>query len=167
MLGKIKAPFYEVVFVWSFLALMLVIALASLVECPQSFKSYYSSQENLVVYVEGAVLRSGSYLVERGKSLSELIEGLPLQKEADVSRIKALDSKLTPHQKIIIPFRKTICVFVGGAVENSGWQEVDPSIEFCDLLQRAIPLKEANLTPWKRRKKVRDQEQIIIGFLKE
>ena len=151
--------------------LAIIFFLATLTICiilaPQQESTYatttphYLVDQQIEVSVEGAVERAGIYISTRGTRLGEFLEKISLKPEADLKRLK-LDSKLRAGQKIKIPQIKTITIKLSGAVDQPGLLVVPKGTRMQDLLEKVSFQKDADLSLLRRRRLLKEGENIYI-----
>jgi protein involved in polysaccharide export with SLBB domain len=116
------------------------------------------------VSVKGAVTIAGKYDLAIGSTIQDLLNLSGLSPAADLSQIK-LKTKLKNGQRILVPERKWMTIYLEGAVENPGAMKIMSGIR-CQELSSVLTLPpEADVKALqKRRHYLREGEVVHIPF---
>ncbi len=125
-----------------------------------SFFYSYSPPEKICIEVKGAVKNPGRFYVYPGTFLQKILQKAKPLKSADLSFSKA---EIVQKSRVIeVGFRKSITVFVSGALENPGFFELPAGSTFGALLP-SLKLKEGAFIKRGPYKKIlKHQEEILI-----
>lgn len=118
-------------------------------------------EEQVEVFVEGAVPAPQSYIVKKGTRLRDIIAMADLSPEAHPSKLK-LDAKVRDGQVVKVPTRPMITIFIEGAVLSTGPLQVPKGTTYADLLDKLTFKPGANLKPLQKKAKLKDGACVTI-----
>ena len=125
---------------------------------------YAEAVEHVQVLVKGHVKHPGSYWVERGSSLGDLLDRAEPLEFADLRRMKR-STPLKRPRKIDIKELATVTIYFYGAVEEPGPHIVPAHTRLMDLPKFITFPDGADLSPLRRKRKVKSQEEFLIEEL--
>lgn len=119
--------------------------------------------EGLEVHVMGAVSKPGSYQMEKGAKMSELLALAEPLVEADLRRINR-EASLRTGQVVHIPARQQITVYLDGAVKAPGALTIGRGTPLSALAERDLFHRDADPKALQRKRPLQDQEVVYIPF---
>lgn len=156
---------------WIILTLLLLI-MATLVfitwrpnDSPPTQPIHLFSQE-ISVTISGAISNPGVYTFENGANLQELLNKAELLPEANLKGINP-QKILKNGQRINIPTKPMITVFIEGAVENPRTLTVPKGTKVCELQDAVKVLPEGDSKKLQAKRRLKDQESIHIPIRKK
>lgn len=101
---------HEWVLAWTLLAIISALSLFFFLNRESTFSEelvppHYIVDNEIEVFIEGAVKKPGKYRIKRGSSVKELITLAIAREDADLSKVKERPLK-RKNQKVKIPVRK-------------------------------------------------------------
>lgn len=121
-------------------------------------------EEELEIYVMGAVRNPGSYQMQKGAKMEALLALAEPLDQADLRKINRA-AFLHTGQVIRIPGRSKITVYLDGAVKAPGALSLPRGMRLSDLAERDLFHSDADLKVLQRKRPLRDQEVVYIPFL--
>lgn len=112
------------------------------------------------VFVEGAVEKPGRLFIKKGSLVKDLLAQIKLTPDADISSLNP-DSKLRNGKRIKIPSTQ-INIHISGAVAHPGWHNLPVNTRLADLPKHIELQEDADLKFFKKRRKLKDGETLII-----
>lgn len=104
-----KLPFHEWLAIFTIvllLSILTLITLSSSRSTQDCGRPHYVINPEIPVRIEGAVEKPGKYFVKKGCTVKEILENVPLQSDADLSRVK-MDRQIKRKGQVIkIPTKK-------------------------------------------------------------
>lgn len=122
---------------------------------------HYIVDQEIEVYVEGAVEKPGPMLVKRGERLSEVLEKAVLMPDSDLRRLKLM-KKVRSGQVIKVPHRPMISVMIEGAVETPGPVTLPKGSSVSDLIPLIKFQEGAQTEKLQRKRRLKDGEVITV-----
>lgn len=164
-----KLPWQE----WTVIILLIIIIgmmtliswRSNTISIPLIMSSKQENVDEISVTISGAVSKPGVYVLKKGTALQELLNRAETTPEADLSRMKK-SNKLKNGQYIHIRKKTMITIYIEGAIENPGPLFVPKGTLVKDIQDKVILLPEANPKKLKAKRRLKDQEHIIIGKIK-
>lgn len=160
-----KLPAHEWLIICLLLCVLgLIIAIAYIREepsLPQTDTVHEVISSTLQVTIIGAVERPGHYTMERGDTVEDILQLAKPLPEADLKRLK-LKSRLRDGQKVKVPVREMITIFLEGAVDKAGPIQIPKGTKKGDLHQYCEFSEEADLTRIAKKQVLQDQEVVLI-----
>ncbi len=114
--------------------------------------------KKICIEVKGAVKNPGKFYVYPGTFLQKVVRKAKPVKDAEFLFSK--EELVCKSSTIYVPFRKNICVYVSGALENPGKFEL-PLGSNMEALLPFLKLKKGALVKKGQRKKILKQEEEI------
>lgn len=122
---------------------------------------HFLINEEIEVWIEGAVEHPGSYKLKKGARLEELLSLALLKSDADLAKVKR-KSKMKNGQTITIPRKEMITVFIEGEIENSGAISLPKGSIVSDLIPMMRFRSNAKREQLHRKRKLKNGETIIV-----
>lgn len=120
--------------------------------------------QDIDVFIEGAVEHPGAYKIKRGSKIQSLLDLSKPLPEANLNKVKP-QMKLKNGQRVHIPTKKMITIFLSGAVTNPGPYTVPKGTKWIDLLKIVSFSLEADLKSIKKKKLLQDQDVVFVKSL--
>lgn len=117
--------------------------------------------KQIKVSIQGAVIKSGVYTIEKGKTIQDLLDLAGLIPDSDTSQLK-LASQLRNGQHVYVPSISFITIYLKGAVEQVGEVKVPKGVRLKELVNYVRLLPEADLNQLNKKRKLKDRETIVI-----
>lgn len=135
-------------------------------EVPEEIKklALEKTKDQIEVWIEGAVEKPGTYALERGAILQDLFNQAVPAADANL-RVFNLANKLRNKQKIKVS-KSTITIYLEGAVNTPGALILPFGSRLEEIIARAEFPEDADLKPLKKKRKLKDQEVILISWKK-
>lgn len=152
-----------IVFIISLMAVLCLVAISyresSLPEVTS--EPHYVIDQEIEVFIEGAVENPGTYKVKRGALLQEVLILAKPTTNADLRRIK-LQSKVRQGQSVKILTLPMITIHIEGAVNNPGSMTLPKGTRLCDLIEKISFQENADLKKLQKKRKLKDSEVIKV-----
>lgn len=167
-LSETRLPVHEWIAILVISSLLLLFALIGIGFGTPHIPSHVGAphfpvNQEIEVFIEGAVAKSGTFRVKRGAVLSDLLELTPLTSEADMRRVKQ-DKRLRNGQVIKIPSIPKVSITIEGAVANAGTISLPKGSRLCDLIPHVQFLENANIEKLQRKRRLKEGETIHVTY---
>lgn len=113
------------------------------------------------VMVAGVVRHPGSYWVDKGSTLGELLDRVKPHEHADLRRFNR-EQVIRQPKKWQIQALPMIAVFVSGAVQREGVYQVRKGTRLCDFVQQLDLDLVAETKSLQKKRKLKEGEEIFI-----
>lgn len=118
------------------------------------------------ITVKGALKNPGKYSVPANSTVQDLVDELEMLDTADISQLK-LRQKLKDKQRLTIPEKKLITIYVEGAIETPGALHIMSGTRCQELVQLIqLPPEADGKMLQKRKHYLKEGEIVIIPFKK-
>lgn len=117
------------------------------------------------VSIKGAVHKPGSYELKKGTRLKELLELAQAHSEADLQSMN-LEARLRNNQVVKVIAQNWITVHVEGAVAEPKELRLKLGTTLIELSEQIVLLPEADSEKLQRKRRLKDQETIVIPVKK-
>lgn len=159
-----KEPFslVEWLFLFVITGCVVTVSLFSWLHHP-FFVPPVSRFHSILVSVEGAVKHSGPFFLPPGSKVKKVLQKAKPLKGADKEALD-LNFPLYESCRLVVPYRKTITVYVTGAVKERGSIELPYGATFAHLLKK-IQLEEgADVSFFRKKRILQHEEEVQIPF---
>jgi protein involved in polysaccharide export with SLBB domain len=160
-----RLPAQEWLVIFIIIAILGLVVFVTLIQNSSSLPATGIAHEPLPstieVHIEGAVRHPGLYVFPVGTRLEEALEQAEPLPEAHLSRLKK-QRILRDGQKIKVPAKATLTIFLKGAVKQEESIQVLEGARLEDLIQLADLSDQADIAKLKKRRLLKDQEVVYI-----
>lgn len=160
-----QLPFHEWLIVALILALMLCLTAITYMRnediLPSTKAVHALVSQDIHISIQGAIAKPGDYTLKQGSTLGQLLDLVEPLPEADLSRQKR-NKKLREGQHIYVPPKTMITIHLEGAVEQPGVVQVTKGTRMNELISKVALLPEADPKPLQKKRRLKDQEVIVI-----
>lgn len=122
---------------------------------------HYVMEQEIEIFVEGAVQKPGSHKARRGMRLRQILDQVGLTKNSDIRRLR-LESKVRNGQVIKVPAYTMITIYVDGAVEIPGAISIRKGSSVEDLIPLIKFQENANIEKLRRKRRLKSGETIKV-----
>lgn len=122
---------------------------------------HHTLAQEVEVTVEGAVEKPGSYQVQRGATLREVLSQAVPTRHADLKRLK-LDKTVRQGQVIKVPEYQMIAVHLKGAVVSPQTLSLPKGSRLSDLIPLLEFEPDANVKQLQKKRRLKDGETITV-----
>lgn len=160
---KPSLPVHEWLAITFIIFIVLSLALLSLRPSEQLMLPPQQSLEHdrLEITIDGAVKHPGTYQVQQGSLLQEVISQAELSPDADLKRLK-LDKKLVKDQVVTVPRLKLLRIYIAGAVDNPGIIAMPKGSRMEDLVKHIQFQPDADIEKLPKKRRLKDGEIVTI-----
>lgn len=143
---------------------VLVIISGNSENTPAVSSPHYIVEQEIEISVEGAVEKSGTFHVNRGTTVSQVLQLAVPTSEADLRSIKQ-DKKVRKRQVIKVPRLIIITVRLEGAVEAPGPITFPKGTRLNELINKVKFKQGANIEKLRKKRLLKDGEIITVSFV--
>lgn len=158
---KKSLTFSEFLFLFSFLVLVALFFILAKGSHTSVKPEVVQSRRRYAVEVEGAVAKPGSYRVPKGTPIAKILKKARPSRLADLSGID-LSATVGREKKIVVPELKELLIRVEGAVESAEDLILPLNARICDLKKRVVCTPDADLTYFRRKRRLKHRETISV-----
>lgn len=124
----------------------------------------FQNHEPVVVTIEGAVSKPGSYSVLPGTLLGKIIKKSRPKKNADLSLID-LEQRIEEPVELFIKEKEKIIVWLVDEEGSREALELPLGAHFSDIKSKINPCLQIDPQLFKKRRSLHDGEEILVGHL--
>lgn len=162
---------YEWIVVLSLILLMAVLTWIThqqwFLDTPEALSQpLYTHEGKIYVFIEGAVEFPGSYQLDKGSTIENALALAKPTENADLKEM-LLSKKMRDGQRIIVPKKEYIRIYLKEAVEHSG-ELIVPKGTMLEELPDLVHLKKgADIKKLQRKRKLKDGDVVKVLFEKQ